>query len=106
MFQFNVKRPKTLFFKSIPHRFIAVVANGYFFHLIPLPSGWTHVVLNYIGPDNGQGIRIYYDGDETGSEVTLYSDSNVAGNGRIVIGRFETDRYGSVQLNVLQYNVN
>ena len=27
-----------------------------------IPTGWTHVVMNYIGPSNGQGIRLFFDG--------------------------------------------
>ena len=29
-----------------------------------------HIVLNYIGPNNGQGIRIYHDGLQVGSDDT------------------------------------
>ena len=41
---------------------------GLFWMSVAVPSGWTHVVLNYIGPNNGQGIRIYH--DESKPEVT------------------------------------
>ena len=32
-------------------------------HRHPKPTGWFHIVLNYIGPNN-EGIRIYYNGTE------------------------------------------
>ena len=34
------------------------------------PSGWTHVVLNYLGPNNTQGIRVYHDGVLVGNSST------------------------------------
>ena len=68
------------------------------------PSGWTHVVLNYIGLEDGQGIWIYYDGVQTGSDTTRNPNSYETGDGRIVIGRLYTEwdtNYASVQLDEL-----
>ena len=79
-------------------------ANGQYTILAALPSDWTHVVINYIGPENGQGIRIYYDGEQADSDTTRTADSKLPGDGRIVIGRYHTDwddRYASVQLDEL-----
>ena len=33
------------------------------------PIGWTHVVLNYIGPN--AGIKVYYNGTEVGSDTSV-----------------------------------
>ena len=58
---------------------------------LPTPSGWTHIVLNYIGPNNGQGIRIYEDGVLTGSDDMKSSRAIASGNGRVVVGRIYTN---------------
>ena len=71
-----------------------------------VPSGWTHVVLNYIRPSDGQGIRVYYDGIEVKSDTTNDGGSRSAGDGRIVIGRkytvFDRD-YSGVQVDELLF---
>ena len=85
-------------------RFRVFVTDGYFYLDHPKPSGWTHLTLNCIGPENGQGIRIYYDGEEVKSDTTKHSSSRLAGDGRIVVGRFYTDQekwYASLQLDEL-----
>ena len=73
---------------------------------LPIPTRWTHIVLNYIGPDNGQGIRGYVNGQEVASGTTKHPRSYPAGDGRIVVGRFTTDRdldqlYSSIQIDEL-----
>ena len=87
-------------------RFLVPVSNGYFKVNYLEPSGWTHVVLNYIGPDNGQGIGIYYNGAEVASDTTKTSGSYSAGYGRIVVGRRYTNEdrlYTSVQVDELVF---
>ena len=51
------------------------------------PPGWTHVVLNYIGPNDTQGIRIYHDGVQTGSSDIKVAGTYSPGDGRVVVGR-------------------
>ena len=68
------------------------------------PTGWTHVVLNYIGPN--AGIKVFFNGAEVGSDTHIYTSSspNQAGEGRIVVGRFYPDkdtRYTSMQIDEL-----
>ena len=68
------------------------------------PTGWTHTVLNYIRPNNG--IRIYHDGDEKGSDDTKSGGTNPPGDGRVVVGRFYTDldtSYGGVDVDELLF---
>ena len=81
--------------------------NGLFDVEIVRPSSdWIHIVGNYIGPQDGQGIRIYYDGIETGSDTTKDGDSEQVGEGRIVIGRLATDEdadYASVEVDELMF---
>ena len=70
----------------------------------PRPSGWFKIVVNFIGPDNGEGIRIYIDGDQIGSDPKIYKHSVPEGDGRVVIGRVYTStefRYSSQQMDEL-----
>ena len=57
-------------------------------------SGWIHVVLNYVGPNNGQGIRVY-NGAEIKSDVTKQAYPYRPGAGRVVIGRQLIDEYAT-----------
>ena len=70
------------------------------------PSGWTHFVPNYVGPNNGDGIRIFYDGVEVGSDTTKGTNSFPTGDGRIAVGRRFTNEdrnYPSVQVDDLVF---
>ena len=76
----------------------------YTFH--PVRSGWTHIVLNYIGPNDDEGIRIYYNAEELESDITNLVVSFSAGDGRIVIGRGytnENSNYASVNVDELLF---
>ena len=80
--------------------------DGSFYALSSPLSDWTHVVMNYIGPEDGQGIRIYVDGIETGSDVTKIGYLSQPGEGRIVVGRLHTDQnenYASVEVDELMF---
>ena len=82
------------------------LTNGEFQKSSSKPSHWIHVVLNYIGPNNGEGIRIYYDGTLVASDISKYGSTNEPGNGRIVVGKFFTNRnsdYASVQVDELMF---
>ena len=69
-------------------RFLIDLPDGRFVNgRLPIPFGWTHIVMNYIGPDNGQGIRVYKDGVQTASEVTKTGGTYSAGDSRVVVGR-------------------
>ena len=89
-------------------RFNVYLTNRRFFTSNSRPTGWTHVLLNYIGPNNGQGIRIYYNGEQVASDTrksNLYSEHQ-PGNGRIVVGRYYTNkdqRYASVEIDELVF---
>ena len=69
-----------------------------------VPSAWFHVVLNYIGADNGEGIKMFIDGSKVTSDTTKTAHSSLAGDGMIVVGRIYTDKdqsYTSVQVDEL-----
>ena len=59
-------------------------------------------MLNYIGPNNGEGIRLYYDGEQVTRDTTRRTLSRrIAATGRIVLGRFyinSNERYSSVTI--------
>ena len=60
--------------------------------------------MNYIGPADGQGITVYTDGAVQGSGTSKGSGSRPPGDGRVVIGRYYTnrdDRYASVAVDEL-----
>ena len=74
------------------------------------PSGWFHVVINFIGPAEGEGIRIYQDGVEVANDTTksfrTCQDASCRPDGRIVVGRQYTtmDRgYCSLQVDELAF---
>ena len=71
-------------------RYSVYLADGHFEFLEPPTSGWVHAVLNFIGPNEGQGIRIYNDGKLIGNDTTKYNGSFAQSNGRIQIGRLDT----------------
>ena len=61
---------------------------------------------NYIGPNNGKGIRMFVDGAQVASDTTKQGGPYPVGDGRIVVGRFYVDRdqdYTSVQVDELIY---
>ena len=67
---------------------------------------WIHIVLNFIGPENGEGIKFYLDGMLTGSDDTGEAETHTPGNGRVVLGRVYTDEddlYGGVALDELLF---
>ena len=80
-------------------------------------AGWVHAVVNFIGPNEGQGLRVYNDGIILGNNVTtVYPNGTYPppSDGRIFIGRedftttatnFTIKFYGSVEVDeFLIYN--
>ena len=62
--------------------------DGSFYAEGTRPSAWFHLVVNYIGPEEGGGIRVYYDGVLVGSDTRKDVHTISEGNGQIAIGRF------------------
>ena len=63
-------------------------------------------MLNYIGPNEGEGIRGYMNGVEVANDKHKDGGSRSAGDGRIVVGRGPTDsnsHYTSVQVDEMMY---
>ena len=70
------------------------------------PTDWIHIVVNYIGSNEGEGVRMYINGEKMDSdtEKTAGHLTYSTGDGRIVVGRRRTDKdqdYVSVQVDEL-----
>ena len=80
--------------------------SGLFMAIFSKPSGWTHLVLNYLGSRGGQGISIYYNGHHQGGDTDMEPGSYSGGNGKVVAGRQYTDRsekYSKVEIDELAF---
>ena len=87
-------------------RFQVDLPDGYFYISQSKATGWTHVVMNYIGPKNGQGIRMHVNGADVVSDTNKTAQSLTTGDGSIVVGRLFTDSnsyYSSVDVDELIY---
>ena len=72
------------------------------------PTGWTHIVLNYIGPndESDEAVTMFFNGTEEDSDTTKDGLPYSPGDGRIVLGRLYTDSdngYSSVQVDELTF---
>ena len=98
---------KFLLFFSNCFSYSVALPNGNFGFAVVITTGsWVHAVMNFIGPDEGQGIRIYNDGRIIGSDTTKTDFTNSPSDGRIVIGRVDFDAnslvfYASVEVDEL-----
>ena len=86
-------------------RYLVSLLDGYFIFLETKSFHWRHSVLNYIGPNDHQGINIYHDGGHVGNGTkTVKQTSRV--NGRIIIGKVTYEQrgfYASVQVDELLF---
>ena len=94
-----------------------MVSTGHFLLIGPRPDeGWFHVVINFIGPNDGQGFKVYNDGlQEKGRKKggVQGEGANIIGStdyppsdGRIVLGRSHTNfdgQYSSVYIDELYF---
>ena len=90
-------------------RFVLALENGDFYCDTPKPSGWFHLVLNFIGPNPGEGIAIYHDGVLIDSSDFKHEYASDPSDGLLVIGKGKTgggiDDYSSVVADELRlYN--
>ena len=64
---------------------------------------WIHLVLNYIGPNNGQGIQAFKDGTPIKNRGESVGDHTV-GDGRVVVGKkyvYINNYYSHVEMDEL-----
>ena len=77
---------------SFYFRFNLLLLNGRYEATSDLePSGWTHIVMNYIGTNDNEGIRVYINGQELMVDIRSDDSGFSAGDGRIVVGRLLTN---------------
>ena len=73
------------------------------------PTGWFHAVLNFFGPNDGEGIQVYHDGVPvlaSSGTVKHSTTSFHSADGSIVIGRAYTgldNFYASVRVDDLLF---
>ena len=82
------------------------MSHGHFQVSVGKSPEWVHGVLNFLGPNDEEGIRIYQNGKHVGNHTSMAQSSNTEPNGRIGIGRSFTevgDFYGSVQVDELLF---
>ena len=89
-------------------RYSVIFSDGYFIVDVDRPSGWFHIVLNFIGLDDGQEIRIYHDGVNVANDmsITISTSMRPETDRRIVLGRLYTDsneNYATVQVDDLVF---
>ena len=80
--------------------------TGYYIASATKPDGWFHLIVNFIGQDDGQGVRIYYDGELKATDTSKHAAIHNPGDGRIVIGRYYTNYntyYNSFQMDELLF---
>ena len=92
-------------------RYIVFILGARFLVLYPKPTDWFHVVINYFGPDDGEGIKVYHNREEVGSDTTRFPlpETNTPGEGRMALGRDPIGDeefygfYGSVEVEDLRF---
>ena len=70
-----------------------------------IPTDWYHLVFNYFGTNDAEGVAIYHDGVNIGSN-RLISYTNTAGQGVVLLGRYNvrTDNaFASVMVDELLF---
>ena len=61
--------------------------DGAFYDNFDFSAGWFHIAVNYIGPNDAEGLRVYKDGaDETGDAKVEMGYSHPIADGRVVVG--------------------
>ena len=55
---------------------------------------WLHLVLNFIGPNIGQGVQAFRDGTQRDASTGGSDGRDTTGDGRVVIGRKFTNANG------------
>ena len=70
-------------------------------------SEWIHYVFNFIGPDNGMGVRVYHDGVLVDTRTNKFGTKHRAMDRRIVIGRIGAESssgYSSLEMDELIFH--
>ena len=83
------------------------MVDGRFYMGVNVRTGWNHLVLNFIGPVNGEGVQIYVNGVLTGSGMLKYAAVSYSpGDGRVVVGRsyaHKDQQYSTLEIDELVF---
>ena len=82
------------------HMFDGKFSNHIFFVLL---SGWTHIAVNYIGPDNGQGFRLYRDGVLAQIGFVKQAGGYTSANNTMRLGQLPDNFYGDIVVDELLF---
>ena len=67
---------------------MAVENRKFFVNAIPNVSNqWIHLVLNFIGPNSGEGIQAFKDGAFIGQHQSGADGTHTVGDSRVIVGR-------------------
>ena len=81
--------------------------DGHFSTIVRVATNWVHVVLNFIGPSNGQGFRVFHDGVEVIGNINasqFIPQNSTISSSKFFIGKlyYNMDQdYSSVQVDEL-----
>ena len=65
-----------------------LMTSGHFsLYVSGIPSGWFHLAVSILGPSNGEGFQVYYDGAVKGSDTSLGGGTKSGNSGQLVLGR-------------------
>ena len=67
---------------------------------------WIHLVMNYIGPNNGEGLEVFQDGTLVEGTQSGGNFDATKGNGTLVLGKRyvdEDDNYAWIDLDELVF---
>ena len=62
--------------------------DGDFLTSFVLTTNWRHIVMNYLGPVSGEGLRIYVDGYLSDAAALKGGGSYSPGDGNVILGRY------------------
>ena len=83
------------------------IPDGYFhYNHSPVPTEWYHLALVYHGPNNGQGMSVYHDGNLVKPDSSKSPKTHTESSGTVIIGKRHTDQdedYGSVMVDELMF---
>ena len=83
---------------------MAIETTAFWTDVPELNDQWMHLVLNYIGPNSGEGIEAFKDGTFISSDQSAAPTTRAVGDGRVVVGRkyvYTNNYYSHVEMDEL-----
>ena len=66
---------------------MAVVNRKFSVNIPNVSNQWIHLVLNFIGPNSGEGIQAFRDGALIAENQSGADGNNTVGDGRVIVGK-------------------